>query len=144
MSCDSCKSREKIYTYRQEDRYILNTKKTGWWFGCHLDYFPIHIGFIIIPIDGPYFSEGWPWPTTRQVMKEVIQREDFGGGAAPLGRHGDTGTDRDTGTMCCGGDVWKMCKEWNHTSHQDPQGRKAMVDCGAKVFVTTGGHICEE
>ena len=30
-------------------------------------YFPINIGFLIIPIDGPYFSEGWPWPTKQFV-----------------------------------------------------------------------------
>ena len=23
-------------------------------------YFPRNIGFLIIPIDGPHFSEGWP------------------------------------------------------------------------------------
>ena len=31
----------------------------GWWFGCHEFYFPRNIGNVIIPIDGPYFSEGW-------------------------------------------------------------------------------------
>ena len=84
---------------RIREQYIF----TGWWFGCHLDYFPINIGNLrmigqniwtldfkpfnfpqketlylldgglehldyfpinignlIIPIDGPYFSEGWP------------------------------------------------------------------------------------
>ena len=28
----------------------------GWWFGCHECYFPIHIGFIIIPIDFHIFQ----------------------------------------------------------------------------------------
>ena len=32
----------------------------GWWFGCHEFYVPIYIGLLIIPIAGPYFSEGWP------------------------------------------------------------------------------------
>ena len=30
----------------------------GWWFGCHECYFPIHIGFIIIPIDFHIFQRG--------------------------------------------------------------------------------------
>ena len=32
---------------------------TGWWFGCHLDYFPINIGFLILPIDFHIFQRGW-------------------------------------------------------------------------------------
>ena len=31
---------------------------TGWWFGCHEFYFPIHIGFLIIPIDFHIFQRG--------------------------------------------------------------------------------------
>ena len=31
---------------------------TGWWFGCHEFYFPINIGFLIIPIDEVIFFRG--------------------------------------------------------------------------------------
>ena len=31
---------------------------SGWWFGCHLAYFPINIGFLIIPIDFHIFQRG--------------------------------------------------------------------------------------
>ena len=31
---------------------------SGWWFGCHEFYFPIHIGNLIIPIDELIFSRG--------------------------------------------------------------------------------------
>ena len=39
---------------------------TGWWFGCHEFYFPIHIGLLIIPVDVPIFQRGGP--TTNQNM----------------------------------------------------------------------------
>ena len=33
---------------------------TAWWFGCHLDYFPINIGLLIIPTDELiFFQRGW-------------------------------------------------------------------------------------
>ena len=32
--------------------------RSGWWFGCHLDYVPINIGNFIIPIDCPIFQRG--------------------------------------------------------------------------------------
>ena len=31
---------------------------SGWWFGCHLDYFPRNIGNVIIPIDFHIFQRG--------------------------------------------------------------------------------------
>ena len=37
---------------------------SGWWFGCHLDYFPINIGFLIIPIDEVIFFRGVAHPPT--------------------------------------------------------------------------------
>ena len=38
---------------------------SGWWFGCHLDNFPINIGFVIIPIDELIFFRGvFPQPPT--------------------------------------------------------------------------------
>ena len=38
---------------------------SGWWFGCHLDNFPINIGFLIIPIDELIFFRGvFPQPPT--------------------------------------------------------------------------------
>ena len=33
-------------------------KWSGWWFGCHLDYFPRNIGLLIIPIDFHIFQRG--------------------------------------------------------------------------------------
>ena len=39
---------------------------TGWWFGCHLDDFPINIGVMSSSqLTNSYFSEGWPWPTKQ-------------------------------------------------------------------------------
>ena len=39
---------------------------TGWWFGCHLDFFPINIGLrLSSQLTKSYFSEGWR-KTTNQ------------------------------------------------------------------------------
>ena len=40
---------------------------SGWWFGCHLDYFPTNIALLIIPIDfhSIIFQRGGP--TTNQI-----------------------------------------------------------------------------
>ena len=45
---------------------------SGWWFGCHQFYFPIHIGFLIIPIDAlHHFSEGWLKTTNQFLMLQT-------------------------------------------------------------------------
>ena len=43
---------------------IVMTVITGWWFGCHLAYFPRNIGLLIIPMDFHIFQRGGP--TTNQ------------------------------------------------------------------------------
>ena len=48
---------------------------TGWWFGCHEFYFPINIGFLIIPIDFHIFQRGGP--TTNQIYMINIDQSDL-------------------------------------------------------------------
>ena len=58
----------------------------------HQFYFPINIGFLIIPMDGPYFSEGWPnhqpvyqWPLTPVVnhLKHLLSTRIAARGRRP-------------------------------------------------------------
>ena len=57
----------KVIPLRQwpKTKYIA-----GWWFGCHEFYFPINIGFLIIPIDELIFFRGVA-PTTNQICVEA-------------------------------------------------------------------------
>ena len=43
---------------------------SGWWFGCHEFYFPINIGFLIIPIDELIFFRGVAQPPTSIYMNQ--------------------------------------------------------------------------
>ena len=57
MSCrDPHKSVTKSKTISTWSIYDLTW--SGWWFGCHQFYFPILIGFLIIPIDELIFFRG--------------------------------------------------------------------------------------
>ena len=39
----------------------INQTMSGWWFGCHLEYFPRNIGLLSSSqLTNLYFSEGWP------------------------------------------------------------------------------------
>ena len=51
-----------------------NPIKSGWWFGCHQFYFPILIGFLIIPIDEVIFFGGVAFkpPTSNGNREHLI------------------------------------------------------------------------
>ena len=58
---------------KMDPKHSNTSSKTGWWFGTK-KYFPINIGLLIIPIDGPYFSEGWP----NHQPENVSNAQDHG------------------------------------------------------------------
>ena len=50
-----------IIKHYQADFNNYKPSLTGWWFGCHLDYFPIYKGLLSSSqMTKSYFSEGWP------------------------------------------------------------------------------------
>ena len=50
---------DRLKNMQPKRTWTETNRLTGWWFGCHQLFFPINIGLLIIPIDGPYFSEGF-------------------------------------------------------------------------------------
>ena len=51
--------------------------RSGWWFGCHIFYFPRNIGNANHPNWLSYFSEGWPNHQPADLMRQKMG--DFNG-----------------------------------------------------------------
>ena len=63
-------------------------KNTGWWFGCWLpsNLFSHILGISSSQLTNSYFSEGWPWPTNQNTLRNPLGTPSEANAPAPSWR----------------------------------------------------------
>ena len=56
---------------------VIKDDGSGWWFGCHEFYFPINIGFLIIPTDFHIFQRGSNHQPVKDYGLSVVEIRGF-------------------------------------------------------------------